>query len=302
MVDDPYLQGEIACANVLSDLYALGIVHAMHMLMVLGVSQMMSKEEQMIVTQQITNGFDSKAKEAGTKVMGGQSVYNPNPIIGGVANAFVTQLQYIPPKSSKKGDIIVLTTKPLGSRVAVNIHEWMRQKESNPKWKKASHYITEEDCQTTYDMCVEAMRTLNRPAATLMHKYSARGATDVTGFGILGHADNLGKAFNYGIVNIEEQIALRIHTFPILPYIYSVQDKIVDYKLFEGYAPETSGGLLVVLPSESVEGYMTELKEVSGQDSWIVGDVVGKGENMDPGADADADAYLLEELLCLEVL
>lgn len=95
LVEDPYIQGRIACANTLSDIYAMGIGRVDHMLMILAISRMMNDEERKIVTREMIRGFDDCAKEAGTLVTGGQSIINPWPIIGGVANVVCREDEYI---------------------------------------------------------------------------------------------------------------------------------------------------------------------------------------------------------------
>ena len=95
LVDDPYMQGKIACANVLSDLYAMGVTECDNMLMLLGVSSELTLKEREIVTRLVIQGFNDLAKEAGTTVNGGQTVLNPWYIIGGVASSVVTQDEVI---------------------------------------------------------------------------------------------------------------------------------------------------------------------------------------------------------------
>jgi selenide,water dikinase len=95
LVDDPYMQGKIACANVLSDLYAMGVSLCDNMLMLLGVSNQMTLKEREVVTPLIIKGFNDLAAEAGTTVNGGQTVLNPWYIIGGVATAVVKQEEII---------------------------------------------------------------------------------------------------------------------------------------------------------------------------------------------------------------
>jgi len=82
LVLDPYLQGKIGCANVLSDLYAMGIHNCDNMLMVLAASLEMDPKHRHIVTQEMLRGFADLAKEAETVITGGQTVLNPWPIIG----------------------------------------------------------------------------------------------------------------------------------------------------------------------------------------------------------------------------
>ena len=79
------MQGRVACANVISDIYAMGIDRVDNILMVLGISLQMTDSERQIVTREMIKGFNDCASEAGTQVTGGQSVMNPWPIIGGTA-------------------------------------------------------------------------------------------------------------------------------------------------------------------------------------------------------------------------
>ena len=95
LVDDPYLQGKIACANVLSDLYAMGVSDCDNMLMLLGVSTDMTAKEREVVTSLMIKGFSDLAKEAGTSVNGGQTVVNPWYIIGGVATSIASSNEFI---------------------------------------------------------------------------------------------------------------------------------------------------------------------------------------------------------------
>lgn len=99
------MQGRIACCNVLSDLYAMGISRPVdHMLMVLGISLEMTEQEREPVTREMMRGFDDCANEAGTRVTGGQSIMNPWPIIGGVANIMCMADEYRRPNFGKPGD------------------------------------------------------------------------------------------------------------------------------------------------------------------------------------------------------
>lgn len=95
LVEDPYMQGKIACANVLSDLYAMGVSDCDNMLMLLGVSTDMTAKERDVVTKLIIKGFNDLAKEAGTSVNGGQTVLNPWYITGGVATSVVSSSEFI---------------------------------------------------------------------------------------------------------------------------------------------------------------------------------------------------------------
>lgn len=185
LVADPYMQGRIACCNTLSDIYAMGIERVDHMLMILGVSLQMQEQHREIVTREMIRGFNDCASEAKTMITGGQSIMNPWPIIGGVANVVCREDEYILPRNGEEGDVIVLT-KPLGTQVSVNVMEWKQK--NNDRWELCKSVLNDEEAFEAYHLSMESMATLNNNAAKLMMKYKAHGATDITGFGILGHA------------------------------------------------------------------------------------------------------------------
>lgn len=264
LVDDPYMQGKIACANVLSDLYAMGVTNCDNMLMLLGVSNQMTLKEREVVTPLVIKGFNDLALEAGTTVNGGQTVLNPWFIVGGVASGVVSNSEFIMPENAVVGDVLVLT-KPLGTQIAVNAHQWLE----DPKWwARIKDVTTTEEVEKAYQNAMQCMARLNRNAADLMHKYDAHGATDVTGFGILGHARNL-------VANQKSQVSFVLHTLPILANMVKIFKACgVNFKLLEGYSAETSGGLLVCLTRDKAQSFCDELQAVDGHPAWIVGEVV----------------------------
>lgn len=269
LVEDPYFQGKIACANVLSDLYAMGVSECDNMLMLLGVSNEMTQQERAVVTPQIIQGFNDLCKEAGSSVNGGQSVLNPWFIIGGVASAVCKKDEFIMPDQAVIGDVIVLT-KPIGTQIAVNSHQWLDQ----PKyWSKIEHVITKEEVIQAYNAAMYSMARLNQNAARLMHKYACHGATDVTGFGILGHLRNLAG-------NQKQDVSFCLHSLPVLGGMFAVAEAAaeaeggINFKLKEGFSAETSGGLLVCLSKENAQGFCDELKALDGVPCWIIGDVI----------------------------
>jgi len=267
LVDDPYLQGKIACANVLSDLYATGIWQCDNMLMLLGVSTDLSHTERHVVTSLVIKGFTDLAREAGTAITGGQTVLNPWFIVGGVATSVATESEVIMPDGAQVGDVLVLT-KPLGTQIAVNVHQWVDKPE---RWDMVKDVITKDEVVVAYETAMFQMARLNKNAAMLMHKYHAHAATDVTGFGILGHATNL-------VENQKADVSFELHTLPILAHMKDVFLKCgINFKLLEGYSAETSGGLLVCLPRENADAFCKELEELDGKSAWVIGEVV-KGD------------------------
>lgn len=259
LVENPEQQGRIACANVLSDMYAMGVTEVDNMLMLLASSIDMPAEYSQIITKEMIRGFDAHAKLAGTIVSGGQTVRNPWPIIGGVAKAICQQKDIIMPIHAKPGDVLVLT-KPIGTQLAVNCKQWMH--DSN-KWANYSHLVSRQDVLRAYHKAVKQMMRLNKTGALLMHKYEAHAATDVTGFGIMGHLDNLCK-------NQLETVRFRLTKIPVLQGMLAV-DPATSFRLRLGFSAETSGGLLIALPKENAQKYIDEIQELEGEPAWIVG-------------------------------
>lgn len=264
LVEDPYFQGRVAACNVLSDLYAMGVVEVDTMLMILGVSLDMSSDERDIVTTAMIKGFNDCAEEAGTNVTGGQTVLNPWPIVGGVAKSVCAEAEFIRPDGALPGDVLVLT-KPLGTQIAVNVQEW-RHKPA--EWAKVKDVITEEEGARAFEAASESMCRLNLNGAKAMHRHGAHAATDVTGFGILGHASNLAEAQ-------KASVRVEIHTLPILKGMVAVDAARPGvFKLMQGLSAETSGGLLVALPADKAEAFVADVSAADGQPAWIVGRVV----------------------------
>jgi selenide, water dikinase len=272
-VGDPFLQGQIGAANVLSDLYSMGIADCDTMLMLLAASTDMDEHERLVTTREIMKGFAERAQLATTRVTGGQTVMNPWPLIGGVAIAVVSEAEMVRPAGLlRSGDVLVLT-KPLGCQIAVNLKQWLMR--PSPLYEEVIQgNISREDIEELYNKATDSMKRLNRQGARLMLKHGAHGATDVTGFGILGHANNLGAAQAVG--EAPQSLCLVLERLPIFKTAVVASRLMKDkYRLFEGYSAETSGGLLVALPSmTAAEAFRKELQEVDGGcPAWIVGHV-----------------------------
>jgi len=264
LVDDPYMQGRIACANVLSDLYAMGVVKCHNMLMLLAVSKEMKDTERDVVIPLMMRGFQDTAQEAGCLVTGGQTVLNPWCTIGGVASTVCSDGDIILPEAAVPGDILLLT-KALGTQVAVNAHQWME--EEGEKWNKIKDLTTKEEVKAAYRTTTLSMARLNLTGAKLMHKYQARAATDVTGFGILGHAKNLAE-------NQVKPVNFIIHSLPIIKNMVKIANGVGNmFQLLKGYSAETSGGLLMAISKEGAQGFVKEIKELEDCGAWIIGSV-----------------------------
>lgn len=272
LVDSPYLQGRIGAANVLSDLYAEGVEYCDFVLMLLAVCRDMPEEERSICTAEMVKGFRDACNEAGAPVSGGQTVLNPWPIIGGVATSIVAKGEFVPSDGAQEGDVLVLT-KPLGTQVAVNVHQW-KQKD-NKWWKECMEkkVITKETAEEMMHAAVCSMARLNRNGGRLMVGCDAHAATDVTGFGIVGHAQNLVSN------QANQELGMLLHTLPCIAGTAAINNEILDFGLLKGTSAETSGGLLICMPEDKAEEYCKQLEEADGTPSWVIGKVIHDPEN-----------------------
>jgi len=271
LVDDPYMQGRIACANVLSDLYAMGVVDCHNMLMLLAVSKEMTEVERDSVIPLMMQGFQDTAQEAGCLVTGGQTVLNPWVTIGGVASSVCGREDIIMPEGAKPGDVLLLT-KALGTQVAVNAHQWLE--EEGERWQKiVSKGSSAEEVKSGYRAATLSMARLNLTGARLMHKHKAGAATDVTGFGILGHAANLAS-------NQKEAVDMVLHTLPVIKGMVGIAKTMGNmFQLLQGYSAETSGGLLMSISAEGAKAFADEILALEGQPAWVIGTVeAGSGK------------------------
>jgi len=280
LVNDPYRMGWIACNNVISDLYAMGVTRIDNVLMLLATSTKFTVDQEDIVIPAIMSGFRDCCLAAGTEIRGGQTAKNPWVLLGGCATSVLPMSEIVMPNQAKSGDVLILT-KPLGIRVAVNLNQWLDTKPERIEQLS----IDRDQIKEAYNDCTVAMMTLNKNAAKLMKKYGAHGATDVTGFGILGHANNLAQC------QIDE-VDFVLESLPFLKNMVKADKEAGDvFKVTNGYAAETSGGLLLALPAEKAAEFQAELKSLDGHDSWIVGRVI-------PGS---RSAKMIDNLKLLEV-
>ena len=249
---------------MLSDLYAMGVVSCHNMLMLLATSKDFTETERDVVIPLLMKGFQDTAREAGCLVTGGQTVVNPWCTVGGVASSVCRDGDVIMPENAEAGMVLVLT-KALGTQVVVNLHQWME--EEGDKWDKVKEVVSKEEVKDAYRQGMMSMARLNLTGAKLMHKYKAGAATDVTGFGILGHARNLAE-------NQIQEVSFTIHTLPIIKNMVKVAKSVGNmFQLLQGYSAETSGGLLLAINKEAAPAFIKDIKEMEDCDAWIIGDV-----------------------------
>jgi len=270
LVDSPYLQGRIGACNVLSDLYAEGCADCDFVLMLLAACRDMPVDVRNICTREMVRGFRDACAEAGAAVTGGQTVLNPWPIIGGVATSIVAEGEFVPSDGARPGDVVVLT-KPLGTQVAVNVRQWRMQ--DDRLWGEVLNkgLLDEGAADDLYHEACASMARLNRTGSELMLKHSANAATDVTGFGILGHAQNLAE-------NQKASVNIELQKLPCLKGSVRVNDEVFDFGLAVGYSAETSGGLLVCLPADRAALFIRDLEARDGEKAWVIGRVLESPE------------------------
>ncbi|GLV39289.1 Selenophosphate synthetase 1 [Carabus blaptoides fortunei] len=264
LVDNPYVMGKITCANVLSDLYAMGVVICDHLVILFSVCTQMSEKERDVVIPLFVRGFREKAMEAGVEPSCQSVNENPWLLMGGVATTICNDKEYLTPLRATNGDVLILT-KPLGAEVMRRAYQNICQ---DDVIKDEILKVTSLECvKDGFTHAMMSMERLNKTAALLMYKYDAHAATDVTGFGLLGHAENLAKEQT-------EQVEFVIDSLPYIEKSYDLAVTLKMKRYLEGYGAETSGGLLIAIPKHTATQFCTEIAEKEDWPAWIIGSVV----------------------------
>jgi len=269
MVDDPFVFGQIAATNALNDVYAMGGRPLLAMNVVC-FPECGDKE----VLRQIMAGGLSKIVEAGALLVGGHTVDDNEPKYGLAVTGVVHPDHIAGNNGARPGDLLILT-KPLGSGIVTTA----------VKADMASAAATAE--------AMRWMSTLNREAAEAMQSAGAHAATDITGFGLVGHLMEMAVASR---VNVElntgklhfMQSALDYAGMGLVPAgAYRNRDYVASRVVYHGnpssiindliYSPETAGGLLIALDQGSAERLKEELTRRNCP-AWVVGQVLEPGE------------------------
>lgn len=258
------LAGRIAFANVVSDVYSLGVLDIDELKIILSIPTELKEDEQQYVVSKVLAGFKESAGLINCKLSIDSITFNPWLVIGGIASSVCTINEIIFPTKAQTGDICILT-KPLGVQLATSAPIWMEEDSEN--WKKINLHLTKGDIKEAYNKAVENMIMLNHLGAKLMHKYGAHAATDITGFGLTGHAENL-LSFQ------EKKLNFIITKMPVIKHVKKMAEILNrQEKLLSGKMVETSGGLFVILPGEQADNFCHEYQTVSGRGCWIIGRV-----------------------------
>ncbi len=269
IVDDPYMFGQIAATNSLSDVYAMGGKPLTAMNIVCFPIKMMD----ISVLREILKGGLDKMKEAGVTLAGGHSVEDSELKYGLSVTGTVHPAKVLTNVGAESGDALILT-KPLGTGIInTAIKAGMATKE-----------LTER--------VADCMARLNRTASEVMQEMGARACTDVTGFGLLGHAFEMIQGTGRGIIIDASCIPVfpeavdfaamglvpggtyrnrdfRIHQVDIDPDVSPYLSDIF-------FDPQTSGGLLIAAPREKAQKMVERLKQRGVDEATIIGEVVNE--------------------------
>lgn len=270
IVDDPYWFGVIAAANALSDVYAMGGTPRL----ALNFAGFPRGKLSLDVLGEILRGGGDKCTEAGVTVIGGHTIDDPEPKYGLAVTGFVHPDRIVTNATSRPGDHLILT-KPLGMGV---ITTGIKQGRTS---------------QATVDEATRVMSVLNRGAAEAMTSVGVSAATDITGFGLLGHLHEMTRAAGV-------RARIRLRDVPILEEAWSLArqgaipggtqrnraslENVVSWEGIEEEArvllcdAQTSGGLLMAVPEARVDRMVDALRERGTPVAAVAGEITGPGD------------------------
>ncbi len=267
MVDDPFTFGEVAAANALSDIYAMGGEPNVAMNLLCFPSCL-----DLSVMDQILRGGIAKVQEAGAVIAGGHTISDPTPKYGLCVTAFMKKDDIWSNTGAEEGDVIVLT-KALGAGIINTAN----------KGGEAS--------KEAVDAVIDSMTRLNKRARDIARPLNVHAATDVTGFSLMGHSSEVANGSGVTLVIDSASLpvlpeALDLARFGFLPegmyhnldycapFVYfspSIKQNVKDLAL----DPQTSGGLLLTMPPEDAEKFIASYSEDYVR---IIGKVKKRGE------------------------
>lgn len=264
MVEDPYLFGQIAAANALSDIYAMGgeVKTALNIVC-------FPEKMDLNILGEIMRGGAEKVMEAGGVLAGGHSIADSGIKYGLSVTGTVHPQKIYANNTPQPGDKLVLTKK-LGVGILCTANR------------------VGETSRKAMAQAVASMTTLNKQAAQCCKKYDVHACTDVTGFGFLGHLHEMmdghfSCAIESKAVPVFEEALRHADEFLLTAAAQRNRNHVSPYVRFENvpfameevlFDPQTSGGLLIALPAEQAESLVRDL----GEPAAIVGTVVEKQE------------------------
>lgn len=267
IVDDPYMFGQIAAANALSDVYAMGGKP----LTAMNIVCFPIKTMDISILREILKGGLDKMKEAGVTLVGGHSVEDSELKYGLSVTGTIHPSKVLTNVGTKAGDRLILT-KPLGTGIInTAIKGGMAKEES-------------------IEIVTRYMASLNKRASEIMQEIGANACTDVTGFGLLGHAFEMIQGTDKGMI-------IHVSSIPVLPEAMNfakmgmvpggtyrnrefrinkvdIDTKTSPYIIDILFDPQTSGGLLIAVPGKKAQKMVKRLREEGIEDAAIIGEVV----------------------------
>ncbi|MEE8422559.1 MAG: selenide, water dikinase SelD [Dehalococcoidia bacterium] len=265
VVDDPYLYGQVAAANAMSDVYAMGG----EVKLALNIAAFPEDLDPELLAEIFRGGAD-KVHEAGGVIAGGHTLFDEEPKYGLSVMGFVHPGAIMRKGGAQPGDALLLT-KPLGTGIIMTAAKQQR-----------------EGADAALDAAVESMIRLNRHGAHLARAAGVHAMTDVTGFGLLGHAAEVAT-------QSEATLVIDAAEVPELPQarhfaregaltggaernIEQLGDRVQLPEGIDGethallYDPQTSGGLLISLPADAADSLCAAIAEQEGG-CWRIGEV-----------------------------
>jgi selenide,water dikinase len=271
IVDDPYIYGEIAAANSLSDVYAMG-GRPLTALAIAGFPDSGLDHESIAAI--FRGGFD-KLREAGTALLGGHTVKDKEIKFGYAVTGAVSPLRVLTNGGAQPGDLLILT-KPIGTGVVGTAI----------KFDRATPALV--------DQAVTVMRTLNKAAADALATIDGvHSCTDITGFGLIGHATEMADAslatvviratavpiFD-GVLDLVRanrsggMVSNQDHFGPAVQMNLSIPEPLQDLL----YDPQTSGGLLVAVDRANADLALQTLRS-RNVSAWQIGEISARGDH-----------------------
>ncbi len=269
---DPYEFGQIAAANSISDVYAMGG----DPVLALNIMMFPASRLPMEAYAEILRGGFDKATEAGVRIIGGHTIDDFPPKYGLAVTGYVHPEKIITNAGARPGDILILT-KPVGTGI---INAGLRLNMSS-----ASDVIAAN----------ESMKLLNKSGAVVMKKFNVKGATDITGFGLAGHALKMARASRVtmeihmsrvpligDVYNLTDDGCIPGASFRNLEYATAAANEAsdLDYNLkMIAFDAQTSGGLLMCIPEDKAEIVLKELRDTGLTSSSVIGRVLKKEDS-----------------------
>jgi selenide,water dikinase len=258
IVDDPYVFGQIAATNSISDIYAMGATPILG----LAIAGFPTDELPLEVLEEILRGGADKAAEAGFPVAGGHTIIDDVPKYGLVVTGVVSADKLVRNSTAKAGDVLYLT-KPIGNGVLVSANRALRARKIFRKEPPS------------LDEAIRWMTTLNRDAALAMVAAGASAATDVTGYGLIGHLLEMCEGSGTGADVTVSAVPVLAGAREALAKGYRPAGTVRNAKTFANRVrlsvPEseytlmsdaqTSGGLLIAIAPERAPDLEARLRE-----------------------------------------